>query len=150
MDLRVERATDEDRDAMATVLAACGLSSFGILIPGTLYWVCRSGNGLVGICGLEVGDRCALLRSVCVVESERGKGIAERVVGAALSEATRRDLQHVYLFSKDTGGYFERLGWREVPVAEVAARLPQAPQVRRYEEIGWYPDERAFVRSAAP
>lgn len=24
-----------------------------------------------------------------------------------------------------------------------------APQVRRYEEIGWYPDERAFVRSAA-
>ena len=34
----------------------------------------------------------------------------------------------MYLFSKDTGGYFERLGWREVPVAEVAARLPHAPQ----------------------
>ncbi len=52
----------------------------------------------------------------------------------------------MYLFSKDTGGYFERLGWREVPVAEVAVRLPQAPQVRRYEEIGWYPDEHASVR----
>lgn len=149
MELRVERARDGDRDAMAAVLAAGGLSSFGILSPGTLYWVCRAENGLVGICGLEVGDRCALLRSVCVVESERGKGIAERLVGLALGEATRLDLQHVYLFSKDTGGYFERLGWREVPVAEVAARLPQAPQVRRYEEIGWYPDERAFVRSAA-
>ena len=149
VDLRVERATDENRDAMATVLAACGLSSFGILNPGTLYWVCRSGNALVGICGLEVGDRCALLRSVCVVESERGKGIAERLVGCALSEATRLEVQHVYLFSKDTGHYFERLGWRAVPVAEVAARLPQTPQARRYEEIGWYPDERAFVRCAA-
>lgn len=51
--------------------------------------------------------------------------------------------------SKDTGGYFERLGWREVPVAELAARLSQAPQVRRYDEVGWYPNERAFVRSTA-
>jgi N-acetylglutamate synthase-like GNAT family acetyltransferase len=149
VDLRVERATEEDRDAMTNVLTACGLSSFGILNPGTLYWVCRTGKGLVGICGLELGDRCALLRSVCVLESERGRGIAERLVGCALGEATRLDLQLIYLFSKDTGRYFERLGWREVPVAEVAARLPQAPQVRRYEEIGWYPDERAFVRRAA-
>jgi len=66
-----------------------------------------------------------------------------------LLEATRLDLEDVYLFSKDTGGYFERLGSCEVPVAEVAARLPRAPQVRRYEEIGWYPDERAFVRKGA-
>jgi len=149
MDLRIERATHDDRDAMAKMLDACGLSSFGILAPGTLYWVCRAESGLVGICGMEVGDRCALLRSVCVLESQRGKSIAERLVGYALLEATRLDLEDVYLFSKDTGGYFERLGWREVPVAEVAARLPRAPQVRRYEEIGWYPDERAFVRKGA-
>ena len=128
------------------VLEACGLSSFGILAPGTLYWVCRVESGLVGTCGIELGDRCALLRSVCVLESQRGKSIAGRLVDCALLEAARLDLKDVYLFSKDTGGYFERLGWREVPVGEVAARLPRAPQVRRYEEIGWYPDERAFVR----
>jgi N-acetylglutamate synthase-like GNAT family acetyltransferase len=146
MDLHIERATHADRDAMTKVLDDCGLSSFGILAPSTLYWVCRAESGLVAICGMEVGDRCALLRSVCVLESQRGKSIAERLVGHALLEATRLELEDVYLFSKDTGGYFERLGWREVPVAEVAARLPRAPQVRRYEEIGWYPDERAFVR----
>lgn len=77
MDWRVERATHDDRDAMAIMLGACGLSSVGILAPGTLYWVCRKEEGLVGACGLEVGDRCALLRSVCVKASERGKGIAE-------------------------------------------------------------------------
>lgn len=146
MDLRIERATPDDRDAMARVLEICGLSSFGILAPSSLYWVCRAESGLVGTCGMEVGDRCALLRSVCVLESQRGRNIAERLVGCALLEATLLDLPDVYLFSKDTGGYFERLGWHEVPVAEVAARLPRAPQVRRYEEIGWYPDERAFVR----
>ncbi|MFI4885506.1 MAG: GNAT family N-acetyltransferase [Steroidobacterales bacterium] len=148
MDLRVERATTADRAGMVTVLEACGLSSFGILAPGTLYWVCRTVSGFVGTCGIEVGDRCALLRSVGVMEGWRGKGIAERLIGCALLEATRLDLRDMYLFSKDMGGYFQRLGWREVAVAEAAARLPQAPQVRRYEQIGWYPDERAFVRSA--
>ena len=148
MDLRIERAVHDDRDAMARVLEACGLSSFGILAPGTLYWICRAERGLAGICGIEVGVGCALLRSVCVLESYRGRGIAERLVGCALLEATRLELPEVYLFSKDTGDYFERLGWREVPVTEAAGRLPQAPQVRRYEEIGWYPDERAFVRHA--
>lgn len=135
---------------MTTVLQACGLSSAGILSPNTLYWVCREASELVGICGIEVGDGCALLRSVCVVESRRGRSIAEQLIGRALHEAIRLELRDIYLFSKDTGGYFERLGWREVPVAEVAARLPAAPQVRRYQEIGWYPDERAFVRDAAP
>lgn len=148
MDLRVEQATHDDRDAMAAVLEACDLSSFGILAPATVYWVCRADSEVVGTSGIELGDGCALLRSVCVTPNQRGKGIAERLVSRALLEATRLELRDVYLFSKDTGGYFERLGWREVPVAEVAARLPRAPQVRRYEEIGWYPDERAFVRSA--
>lgn len=131
---------------MAAALEACGLSSFGILAAGTLYWVCRVSDELVGTCGIELGDRCALLRSVCVIQNQRGRGIAEQLIERALLEATRLGLSHIYLFSKDTGGYFQRLGWHEVPVPEVAARLPQAPQVRRYEEIGWYPDERAFVR----
>ena len=148
MDWQVQRATLDDRDAMATVLAACGLSSFGILAPDTIYWVCRAQNGLVGACGIELGDRCALLRSVGVIESQRGKGIADRLIRAALLEAEGLDIQHVYLLSKDTGRYFERLGWREVPVAELAARLPEAPQVRRYAEVGWYPNERAFMRTA--
>lgn len=150
VDERVERATPADRAGMVKVLEACGLSPFGILAPGTLYWVCRAEDVLVGTCGIEVGEGCALLRSVGVMESWRGKGVAARLVSCALLEAARLELRELYLFSKDTGGYFERLGWREVPVAEVAARLPQAPQVRRYEQIGWYPDERAFVRACRP
>lgn len=146
MGLRVEPATHDDRHAMVAVLGACGLSPFGILSPGTLYWVCRTEGELVGTCGIELGDGCALLRSLCVARERRRSGIAEQLVTRALLEASRLDLRDVYLFSKDTGGYFERLGWREVPIAEVITRLPQAPQVRRYEGIGWYPDERAFVR----
>lgn len=143
----MERATPADRAGMVSVLEACGLSSCGILAPGTFYWVGRVEGGLVGTCGIEVGEGCGLLRSVGVMESWRGRGVAKQLVSRALLEAARLDLRDVYLFSKDTGGYFQSLGWREVPVAAAATRLPQAPQVRRYDEIGWYPDERAFVRS---
>jgi hypothetical protein len=43
--------------------------------------------------GLRVGDWCALLRSVCVIESQRGKSITERLVACALLEAIHLDLR---------------------------------------------------------
>lgn len=116
---RVRERALERRESLLTVLQ-CARP----LAPGTPYWVCRAEEGLVGTCGIEVGDRCALLRSVCVMERHRGRSIAEQLIGSALQEAIRLELPGVYLLSKDTGGYFERLGWREVPVAELAARLP--------------------------
>jgi N-acetylglutamate synthase-like GNAT family acetyltransferase len=146
MDLVVERAISADRESLAALLEAYGLSSHEILAPSTLYWVCRLESVVVGTCGMEVGNGVALLRSVCVIENQRGKNIAERLVDSALTEAGRLGLWDIYLFSKDTGAYFERLGWRRVSIAEVVARLPEAPQVRRYEQAGWYPDERAFLR----
>lgn len=143
----IERAVSNDRPAMTALLERCGLSSHGVLFPTAMYWVCREGDVLVGTCGMEVGAGCALLRSVCVSDSQRGKNIAKQLIQSALIEAAHIGLSDIYLFSKDTGGYFERMGWRPVSVAEVRARLPEAPQVLRYEQIGWYPDERAFLRT---
>jgi N-acetylglutamate synthase-like GNAT family acetyltransferase len=121
--LKIDRATFEDRGNLTALLETCGLSGQGILAPGTMYWVCRAGSALVGACGIEVGQGCALLRSVCVCDTQRGHHIAKRLIDSALSEADRLGLWDVFLFSKDTGTYFERLGWRSVAVDEVVARL---------------------------
>lgn len=51
---------------------------------------------------------------------------------------------NVYLFSTGAGGYFSRLGFRRVAVDEVVAALPDAPQVRRFSELGWLPREIAW------
>ncbi len=146
----LRRALDADRSAIVALLAGCGLSAHAVLAPGTLYWVGCTEDAVVGVCGLEPGDGCALLRSVAVAPAQRGQGVARRLIDAALAEAARRGLHEVCLFSKDTGACFERLGWREVPVVSVARRLPRAPQVMHYEASGWYADERAFARPAAP
>jgi N-acetylglutamate synthase-like GNAT family acetyltransferase len=115
-----------------------------VLAPGTMYFVARMGEKLVGVCGLEFDGESALLRSVAVDNSARGRGIARDLIDGAIQELHRRSVRVLFLFSKDTGAYFENLGWVEVPVGEAADALRQAPQVKRYDRVGWYVDERAF------
>ena len=51
-----------------------------------------------------------------------------------------------YLFSTDAGAFWARTGFREVPVPELVAALPAAPQVRHYDALGWLPTEVAWRR----
>ena len=38
------------------------------------------------------------------------------------------------------------MGFHEVPVPELVAALPAAPQVRHYDALGWLPTEVAWRR----
>lgn len=139
-------AIHSEQDEVHALLSVCGLSIHDIFSPQALYWTARRGTTLVGFCGLELAEGAALLRSVSVLDDYRGLGLARRLVETAITEAKVRSIDRIYLFSKDVGDFFERLGWREVPVAEVAQTMQVAPQVRRYQHVGWYPNERAFRR----
>ncbi|HUB88597.1 MAG TPA: GNAT family N-acetyltransferase [Dyella sp.] len=144
--IEIARAVQADEDEVHMLLRACGLSTHDIFSPGAAYWVARNGAGPVGFCGLEWGDAAALLRSVSVHHEYRGRGVARRLVEAAIAETQARSIKRIYLFSKDTGRFFETLGWCEVPVDEASEVMQAAPQVRHYHHVGWYPNERAFRR----
>ncbi|WP_233840498.1 GNAT family N-acetyltransferase [Dyella sp. 2HG41-7] len=144
--IKIERAVQADLRDVHALLDTCGLSTHDIFSSGALYWTARSNTALVGFCGLELGEGAALLRSVSVHHEHRRLGLARLLLEAVIAEAQTRAIHRIYLFSKDTGGFFETLGWREVPVDEVATTMRAAPQVRRYDEYGWYPNERAFRR----
>jgi len=142
--IKVEAATLTDAPSIYGLLTACDLSISEVLEPGTVYLVVRQGEKVIGVCGLEFDGDCALLRSVAVDGNARGLGIARALIDDALRELHRRSIRMLFLFSKDTGAYFEKLGWVEVPVSEAADALRQAPQVKRYDRTGWYSNERAF------
>jgi N-acetylglutamate synthase-like GNAT family acetyltransferase len=142
--IEIAPATLADTLSIHELLTACDLSTLEVLAPGTMYFVARMGEKLVGVCGLEFDGESALLRSVAVDNSTRGRGIARALIDGAIQELHRRSVRVLFLFSKDTGAYFENLGWVEVPVGEAADALRQAPQVKRYDRVGWYVDERAF------
>jgi predicted N-acetyltransferase YhbS len=68
--------------------------------------------------------------------------LVQHAVDAAVSAGYRR----IYLFSTGAGAYWQRLGFREVAVAELVSAMLAAPQVKRYEVLGWLPTEVAWRR----
>ncbi|BAJ26831.1 MULTISPECIES: GNAT family N-acetyltransferase [Kitasatospora] len=133
-------------DDLAAFLHAQGLDPDGLDQPGTLLWTIRDAAGPTASAALEPSGRAALLRSVAVRPDRRGTGTARRLVEDVLAEAAAGGVHRVYLFSTDAGAFWQRMGFREVPVPEAAAALPDAPQVRRYLADGSLADEVAWCR----
>jgi N-acetylglutamate synthase-like GNAT family acetyltransferase len=141
----VREAAHADGEALRALLAEAGLSTHAVLVPGTRYWLAqRAGGGIAGVIGLEFSAEAVLLRSAAVRPDARGQGIGTTLVRRAIESAGAVGRLRAYLFSTGAGAYWSRLGFREVPVPELVAALPAAPQVRQYHELGWLPTEVAW------
>jgi N-acetylglutamate synthase-like GNAT family acetyltransferase len=142
--LAVREAALADAEAIRALLKTNGLGADNILTPQTRYWCAANGDELVGSVGLELGEGAALLRSAVVLPSWRGHGVGNLLVRAAIAGAQEAGCHSVFLFSTGAGPYWQRHGFREIPVPELVAALTDAPQVRRYHELGWLPTEIAW------
>ncbi|POX50639.1 GNAT family N-acetyltransferase [Streptomyces sp. Ru72] len=144
--LPLPEAGPEDREELTAFLAGQGLSSQDVLAPGTRYWLTRDAAGPAVAVGLERQGHCVLLRSVAVRPDLRGRGAARRLAEHVLEEAAAQGARTAYLFSTGAGPWWERLGFRSVPVTEAAQALSDAPQVRRYRQAGALAEEAAWRR----
>lgn len=137
-------AEGSDRSAICDLRRRCRLDAEGVLAAGSRWIVARDGAEVVGTAGLEIGGRAALLRSVAVGPRHRRGDLGRQVVERSVDLAGTSGATIVYLFSTGAGSYFSRLGFRGVPVDEVVAALPDAPQVQRFTELGWLASEIAW------
>ena len=141
----IREATSIDAEQIHTLLREVELSTSDILATGTRYWLAEDAHSQpIGVIGLEFGVNAVLLRSAAVLPTQRGQGIGAALVQWALGAAAREGYQRVYLFSTGAGTYWTRLGFWEVPVSELVAALPDVPQVREYDALGWLPTEVAW------
>jgi N-acetylglutamate synthase-like GNAT family acetyltransferase len=144
-EITVRTAGLQDFEAIVGLLKQADLIPQDVLAVGTRYWVAvESGELVVGCLGMEFGKGAVLLKSTAVLPAYRKRGLAERLVDAALDFAARQGCQAAYLFSVRSGGYWQRLGFTEVPVAELLAALPDAYQVRYFRQIGKLEHEHAW------
>ena len=121
-----------DIELVRAMLARGGLTTNGIEWPAACYLLAYFGDDAIGVIGVEPKIDAALVRSIYVAESMRGRGIGAALVAAARKAAHTRGARHLYLFSTDAGEFFERHGFTMVPVADVVAALPGVPQVEHY------------------
>lgn len=117
----------------------------GVLAAGTRYWLMENlTDGMIGCAGVEFGANASLLRSVAVAPEFRRQGVAEALVNCVFDACASAGCMRVYCFSTRAGGYWQRLGFWEVPAAEVVSALPLAPQVLHFERLGWLSTETAW------
>jgi len=137
-----------DLDAVRTMLSAAGMIVAGVEWPPACYLVAYFGTAPVGVVGVEPSLDVALVRSLYVVEAMRGRDIGADLVTAARKAAHTRGARALYLLSGNAGEFFQRLGFAEVPVAQLTAVLSGVPMVKYYEarpdelarEVAWHLD----------
>ena len=137
-----ELVVEQTRDLslVRAMLERGGMMADGIEWPAACYIVAYIGDEAAGVIGVEPKIDAALIRSLCVSESMRRRGIGGALLAAARKAAHTRGARHLYLFGGDAAGFFERHGFTAVAVADVIAALPGVPQVERFRAL---PDELA-------
>jgi len=128
-----ELVVEQTRDLalVRAMLERGGMTTEGIEWPAACYIAAYFGDEAVGVIGVEPKIDAALLRSLCVNESMRRRGIGGALLAAARKAAHTRGARHLYLFGADAGGFFERKGFSAVAVADVIAAIPGVPLVER-------------------
>ncbi len=93
------------------------------------FWVLRTEGEVVGVIGLEVLGKFALLRSLAVHPSYRRQGWATQLINKVEEYAVSRNVDTLYLLAPTEEEFFARRGYRKI------ARHSAPPQVQDLSEF---------------
>lgn len=123
-------ASDDDRDRIIALLDAASLPTLDLVRRPLEHFVVAEEDGVVAGCvGAEVFGRDALLRSLVVARSHRGRRIAGRLVERLEANLGAAGVVDVWLLTIDADGFFSRLGY------ESRSRDDAPEAVRQTEEF---------------
>ncbi|MFI6427856.1 GNAT family N-acetyltransferase [Promicromonospora sp. NPDC050880] len=142
-------ATPDDIDDLAAFLRAADLTVAALAEPAVRLWLDRDDAGAVcASTGFELGTdgEHALVRSVAVRPDLRGTGSGLRLARFALDRAADAGARQAWLFSRRSGGFWQRLGFERTTTDALAAALPDAHQVLLFRSTGQLDRETAWHR----
>lgn len=123
--IRFRPAGAGDLDAIRRLLSRCELPHLDVDLGAQQFVVACDGADVVGSVALERRGAAALLRSLAVAPSHRGRRLGEALYEQAVALATRLRVRDLYLLTTSAEAFFARRAFvpverRTVP-AEVAA-----------------------------
>jgi N-acetylglutamate synthase-like GNAT family acetyltransferase len=142
-------ATPDDLDDLAAFLRTADLTVAALAEPTVHLWLERDDAGAVATTtGFELGDggEHALVRSVAVRPDLRGAGDGLRLARFALDRAADAGARRAWLFSRRSGGFWQKLGFERTTTDELATALPAAHQVLLFRSTGQLDREVAWQR----
>jgi amino-acid N-acetyltransferase len=126
--ISIRKAGPGDLFSIFDILRGSGLPTEGVDEILARFLVADQEGRIVATAGIELGEECALLRSVAVVPEARGTGLGVEIVRQALRLASLSGAGTVYLLTTSARGFFERFGFRPALRAEIEAKFPDSAE----------------------
>ena len=126
--ISLRNAEPGDLPAVVSLLEQARLPTAGVAEALPHFLVAESGDRVVGVAGLELYDRSALLRSVAVDPSWRGTGVGRVLVERALETTKAHGIPDVFLLTTTAEHYFPRFGFVCVNRDAVAEDVKASPE----------------------
>ncbi len=127
---RVRTAGPADLAQVLALLARAGLPTAGVPPALTGFLVAESAGRLVGVVGLEVYGRAALLRSAVVAPDARSIGVGAGLVKGLLDQARTEGIRDVYLLTTTADAWFPRFGFARISRDAVPSALHASEELR--------------------
>lgn len=113
--MNIEAATAADLPGICRLLGLAGLPSDDLTERSLKHFlVLRDEGVLIAAIGLEAYDDAALLRSLVVAESARGRGYGAQLTAAAEALANNLGIASIYLLTTSADKFFLARGYRVV------------------------------------
>ncbi|WP_434345763.1 arsenic resistance N-acetyltransferase ArsN2 [Myxococcus virescens] len=130
MMLTLRPARPADLGAVEALLAAAGLPRQGVADHLPQFLVAELEGVLVAAAGLELYGMSALLRSVVVNESQKGKGVGAEMVQRLVERAGANGLEALFLLTTTAADYFPRFGFVRIDRATLPLELHASEELR--------------------
>jgi amino-acid N-acetyltransferase len=124
-------ATPADKNQIRQVLSKCGLPTLYLHRHLRSFMVAKADKRVVGVIGIEVYGRVGLLRSLCVEQAYRSKGIARMLNAGILAYAQMQKIDRLYLFTMSAEKFASKLGFRKIDKKRVPKSIRLTWQFRK-------------------
>ena len=126
-------ASVEDEKEIKAVLSSAGLHHQDIKPAHLQHFLVLKdeiNSAVTGVVGLELGDNNALLRSLAVIESERGKGLATQLLYKIEKYARSQQIDTLYLLTLTAERFFAKQGYQKTDRKSAPAAIQETAEFK--------------------
>lgn len=111
----IEFASVLDEPWIRQLLISCGLPQEDLHRDHFIHFVVYKERGLIlGVVGLQIFGRIALLRSLAVNERYRNRGIASQMVAKIEEYGRSQQIEKLYLLTTSAEEFFAKRGYQRI------------------------------------
>lgn len=125
--LLLQEADQEQRQDIRALLSANGLPVSDLASTVKLFALTDQ-KQLMGSAGLELYGTNALLRSMSVIEHNKGRGLGKKICLAIEAMAKKAGIGVLYLVTTTAAGFFEKMGYLPVRRENLPADILSSAQ----------------------